>query len=88
VPIRSILWVGNRFFYYYYNNNNSMHCHHNELANAGDLGGKYRGPVTQRLGLGLARCRELPGARGHRPSTRSSPATGSSSIRRGASSMS
>ncbi len=48
-PIRSILWVGNSFFYY----NNSMHGHYNELANAADPGGKYRGTSVTISGSGL-----------------------------------
>jgi hypothetical protein len=45
----SILWVGNSFFYY----NNSMHGHYNELANAADPGGKYRGTSVTISGSGL-----------------------------------
>ena len=48
-PIRSVLWIGNSFFYY----NNSMHGHYNELANAADPGGKYRGTSVTISGSGL-----------------------------------
>jgi len=48
-PVRSILWVGNSFFYY----NNSMHGHYNELANAADPNGKYRGTSVTISGSGL-----------------------------------
>jgi hypothetical protein len=48
-PIRSLLWVGNSFFYY----NNSMHGHYNELAQAADAGGKYRGVSVTISGSGL-----------------------------------
>ena len=47
--VHSILWVGNSFFYY----NNSMHSHYNELANAADPGGKYRGVSVTISGSGL-----------------------------------
>jgi hypothetical protein len=48
-PVKSLLWVGNSFFYY----NNSMHGHYNELANAADPGGKYRGVSVTISGSGL-----------------------------------
>ena len=48
-PIRSVLWVGNSFFYY----NSSMHGHYNELANAADPAGKYRGTSVTISGSGL-----------------------------------
>ena len=82
-PIRSVLWIGNSFFYY----NNSMHGHYNELANAADPGGKYRGTSVTVSGSGRtgttsrATCSPTASA-----STRSCPATRSSSIRRDASS--
>ena len=48
-PVKSVLWVGNSFFYY----NNSMHGHYNELANAADPEGKYRGVSVTISGSGL-----------------------------------